>query len=124
MAEKEKAPGSVAAASEAEDIFEQDEPKSSEKECITEIPDLQGGCVRSILMRGEENAITTSELRERLRCTEREVRERVEQERHCGALILAVSGKNGGYFLPDFGEKGINEMLRSYRTARAKALGY
>lgn len=50
----------------------------------------------------------------------RDLRAQVAREREAGALILAKG--DGGYFLPDEGEKGRDELRRFLFTTRLKAI--
>ena len=77
--------------------------------------------IESLLLHGEENAISTQELLsltkiQSARCLQKQI----EQERARGALILSAS--DGGYFLPDDGEKGYRELSAFVRTLRSRAV--
>lgn len=79
--------------------------------------------IEPLLPRGEENALSTAEL---VRVTgfksARELQKVIEAERAQGALILSVSGRDGGYFLPSEGEAGVREISRFVATLQARAL--
>lgn len=85
----------------------------------TASPPAQG--VAAVLRKGEENAIDSRELLRRFHLTDkRQLRALVSNERAHGALILTAP--DGGYFLPDDGEKGRLEMKRFISTIRAKGV--
>ena len=63
-------------------------------------------------MTGAENAIPTRTLVKLTGLSVRDLRAQVAREREAGALILAKG--DGGYFLPDEGEKGRDELLRRF----------
>ena len=71
------------------------------------------------LLRGAENALPLEHLSYISGLTKREVQRRIAAERSGGAVIL--SG-NGGFFLPDFGDKGKNEAAAFVSSIYAKAL--
>lgn len=76
--------------------------------------------VESILLHGEENAISTADLVALTGAKNvRHLQRQIERERLRGALIL--SSADGGYFLPDFGEKGRRELLIFVRTLQRRA---
>lgn len=81
----------------------------------------QAPTVEQFLTAGAENALSTQELMALLQCgSVRQLRQMVEDERRAGALIL--SGPGGGYFLPDTGQKGREELQRQVDITRARAL--
>ena len=85
----------------------------------TASPPTQG--VAAVLCKGQENAIDSRELLRRFHLTDkRQLRALVSNERAHGALILTAP--DGGYFLPDDGEKGRLEMKRFVSTIRAKGV--
>lgn len=86
---------------------------------ITDIIEPQS--IAKYLHRGAENAISTEELLTLCGINSiRQLRKQVAEEREAGALIL--SNTSGGYFLPDAGEKGREEMQHFVNTVRSKAL--
>lgn len=76
--------------------------------------------VEPFLRQGAEHAISTRELQRWTGLGIRDLRAQVAREREAGALIL--SRAEGGYFLPDEGEKGQQEMRRFLVTMRGKAV--
>lgn len=82
--------------------------------------------VSDFLCMGAENAIHAKELARLVGCsTPRQLQHLVAQERRSGTLIL--SDTKGGYYLPDTGIKGRNEIARyvgamSRRAARICAV--
>ena len=83
------------------------------------------GKIESILERrgiyGAENAMAARELSQMLKLSARTMRKIITDERRSGAPILSSTGKAHGYYLPAWGDKGIEEMT-SY-TSRQKARG-
>lgn len=79
--------------------------------------------IAPLLPRGEKNALSTAEL---VRITGaksvRELQKGIEAERAQGALILSVSGRDDGYFLPSEGEAGACEIARFVATLQVRAL--
>ena len=79
--------------------------------------------IEPLLLCGEKNALSTAEL---VRITGaksvRELQKCIEAARARGALILPVSGRDGGYFLPSEGEAGTREIARFVATLQARAL--
>jgi len=79
------------------------------------------GAIARILPQGAENAVSTAEL---VRLTglrnSRTLQIAIATERERGALILSTT--KGGYFLPDDGEKGQQEIAEFVRTLRARAI--
>ena len=79
------------------------------------------GPVSVFLKKGAENALSTTELVKLVGCsTPRRLQMLVSSERENGELIL--SSTSGGYFLPDDGEKGIQEIQRFVDQLRARAI--
>ena len=79
------------------------------------------GPVSVFLKKGAENALSTTELVQLVGCsTPRRLQMLVSSERENGELIL--SSTSGGYFLPDDGEKGIQEIQRFVDQLRARAI--
>lgn len=77
--------------------------------------------IESLLLHGEENAISTAELVELSGVSSaRTLQQQIERERARGALILSAS--DGGYFLPDSGEKGRRELAAFVKTLRSRAV--
>ena len=68
---------------------------------------------------GAENAIPTRTLVKLTGLSVRNLRAQVAREREARALILAKG--DGGYFMPDEGEKGRDELRRFLFTTRLKA---
>ena len=76
------------------------------------------GYFESILLRGAENAVSTADLLELTGIrTARRLRMAVASEREAGSVILSNAD---GYFLPDYGEKGHQEIARFIATITAK----
>lgn len=77
--------------------------------------------IESLLLHGEENAIPTSDLVAiaGVKST-RHLQKQIEWERARGALILSAA--DGGYFLPDDGEKGMRELSAFVTTLRRRAV--
>ena len=76
--------------------------------------------VAAFLGHGEENAISASLLAALTGCrSQRQLRRRVAAERARGALIL--SNTRTGYYLPDRGEKGRQEIRRYELTMKRHA---
>lgn len=79
------------------------------------------GPVSAFLKKGAENALSTAELVKLVGCsTPRCLQKLISFERENGELIL--SSTSGGYFLPDNGEKGIQEIQRFVDQLRARAI--
>lgn len=67
----------------------------------------QVGYIENLLPHGAENAVSAATLMILGGYTDsRSMRAAIEAERRAGALILCTRRVNGGYFLPDDGEKG------------------
>ena len=81
----------------------------------------QVGAIEQLLPQGAENAVGTAEL---VRLTglrnSRTLQIAIATERERGALILSTT--KGGYFLPDDGLKGQQEIAEFVRTLRARAI--
>lgn len=73
--------------------------------------------VTPYLRQGEENAIPARELAKICGVSPRVLRKTVERERLQGKLILA---SDLGYFTPDSGAKGLEEMRRFVRRSDAR----
>ena len=71
------------------------------------------------LLRGAENALPLKHLSYISGLTKREVQRRIAAERSRGAVILS---DNGGFYLPDFGDKGRDEAAAFVALIYAKAL--
>ena len=93
-------------------------------------PDKEKGCilpndnntVYGFLQHGAENAISTQELMRLVGCSDvRTLRALVAAERNAGAVILSKG--SGGYFLPDSGEKGKQEIEECITLLRSRAVG-
>ena len=88
---------------------------------LTTATGREQGQIERLLPHGEENAIPTAALVQLAGAkTSRSPQGRIEAERQAGALILSTT--KGGYFLPDAGEKGKQEINAYVRTLRARAL--
>jgi len=86
----------------------------------TETTETQG-FVTSFLSKGAENAMSTKDL---LQLTglpnARVLRQHIQHERGAGQVLL--SSTNGGYYLPDDGTKGQQEIADCYRSMRSRAI--
>lgn len=81
------------------------------------------GLIESLLLQGEENAISSSDLVNLTGVKSvRELQLIIAQEREAGALILSSCRGGGGYFLPSDGEVGKREIAAFVATLRARAL--
>lgn len=81
------------------------------------------GLIESLLLQGEENAISSSDLVNLSGVKSvRELQLIIAQEREAGALILSSCRGGGGYFLPSDGEVGKREIAAFVATLRARAL--
>lgn len=79
--------------------------------------------VADFLLRGAENAIPSKDLIKITGIpTDRALRLAVFKERNAGAVILSTTRNRGGYFLPDEGEKGLQETAGWVRTQTSRAL--
>lgn len=77
--------------------------------------------ISSILMRGEENAISTAKLMEFTGLSRRQLQEQIQFERSPDNMILSRSNRGGGYFLPDADpDKGRNEIVRFMSTVSSR----
>lgn len=73
------------------------------------------------LKHGKENAISGSDLAEQLMCGSiKELQKYISQDRKAGAVILFTA--LGGYFLPDHGKKGCEEIREYLETVAARKL--
>ena len=70
---------------------------------------------------GRDNAISPAALAAFLGVDKRTLRAKIEQERRDGALILS-SFDRSGYFRPQSGEAGREEISRYYHQQRGHAL--
>lgn len=95
----------------------------SNNQHTTEEPRRQG-IVESCLRRGERNAIRSDELILMTGASgTRGLQYMIEEERRHGALILArPASLGGGYYLPDDGEAGHQELLKYYQALRRRCL--
>ena len=117
--EKEKAPGSEATLTGAEDV----QASSLLTDENTTKPLKGQGRIEAMLLRGEKYAIPTRDLVERAGAhSARDLQSEIEAERAAGALILSKGGKGGGYFLPAAGETGRREIAAFIRTLNARAV--
>ena len=81
------------------------------------------GLIESLLLQGEENAISSSDLVSMTGVKSvRELQLIIAQEREAGSLILSTCRGGGGYFLPSDGEVGKREIAAFVATLRARAL--
>ena len=81
------------------------------------------GLIESLLLQGEENAISSGDLVNLTGVkSTRELQLIISQEREAGALILSTCRGGGGYFLPSDGEMGKREIAAFVATLRARAL--
>lgn len=81
---------------------------------------FQGNVVERYLLKGRENAIPGRDLTEMIGCgSKRYLQSLISIERQNGAMILSCQA---GYFLPDDGEKGREEIQRFISQFRAMAL--
>lgn len=88
-------------------------------QCITDTPRRQ--VIETLLPRGKENAVNSKVLARIAGCSSvRVLQALVAAERQTGALIL--SSTSGGYYLPDEGIKGQQEIAEFYRTLHARAI--
>ena len=117
MTMNEKAAAGVVSADDSrrDQASQQDLPR---KEYI-----MRGAVVQVVepfLLHGAENAISTKELQRWTGLGVRDLRAQVAREREAGALIL--SRGEGGYFLPDDGEKGRDELRRFVVLMQSEAI--
>ena len=78
------------------------------------------GTIENVLKHGADNGITMAELKERFKCSDREIRAQVHKERVDGAVILAG---DTGFYLPSYDdEEALNEIaaFENRMTAKAK----
>lgn len=80
--------------------------------------------VAPLLGHGEENAVPTAELVNRLGLRDsRKLRALIEQERAEGVLILSTVRGSGGYYLPSSEPSQAREELAAFiRTVHARAV--
>ena len=79
------------------------------------------GIVEKSLQQGAENAVSIDYLLTVTgHKTARALQSEIAREREAGALIL--SSNRSGYYLPDSGEKGRQEIARFISTLRARSL--
>lgn len=64
-----------------------------------------------LLSRGEENARSRAHLSQRLKVSDRDLRDLVAEARTRGHPVLS-SSKGAGYYLPAVGKQGIDEANR------------
>ena len=77
--------------------------------------------IASILPVGAENAIPSARLVEMIDCgTVRKLQSLIAKEREAGALILSTT--TGGYFMPDTGQKGREEIAAFVAVLHARAV--
>ncbi len=89
--------------------------------CSTQDAASQGR-IAAILPRGAENAVSARLLMQMIGIPNRkQLRVMVDYERQAGALILSKMNEGGGYFLPDYGIKGMREIEAFIKTFRAQA---
>lgn len=89
--------------------------------CITSPADGQMFPIASLLPTGSENAISARVLVDLVGCGNvRQLQHLISKERECGALILSTT--SGGYFLPDAGTKGRNEIAAFVAALHARAI--
>lgn len=81
----------------------------------------QAKTISQFLKQGEENAISTAELKALAHCGTRELRQKVSNERASGVPIL--TRPQGGYYLPSAGQKGRDEIERNRAFLMAKGVG-
>ena len=100
------------------------QPFASQQEQLFPLPDstTQSGTAQrffqNILPKGAENAIKTTELCQMMGIRDaRALRKMISDERALGAVVLSC---DGGYFLPDDGEKGRREAAAFIATVTAK----
>lgn len=117
MMKNEKAAAGVASADDSrrDHASQQDLPQAeyTTRKAVVQV-------VEPFLLSGAENAIPTRTLVKLTGLSVRDLRAQVAREREAGALILAKG--DGGYFLPDEGEKGRDELRRFLFTTRLKAI--
>ena len=119
---KEKARPDVGASEQAEPEMTACKQSNSLSNFNT-VESRKQGYVEGFLLHGAENAIPSTQL---VRLTglssSRALQKLIEWERRNGALILSRDGSGGGYYLPDEGEKGLQEIAEFVMTNRARAI--
>jgi hypothetical protein len=81
------------------------------------------GLVESLLLHGRRNAVSTRTLLARTHFRSvRDLRHQIAREREGGALILSSKAAGGGYFLPDLGAAGRDELVACYTQGRRQAI--
>lgn len=88
-------------------------------------PQLQKqGYIEALLPRGEQNAISSTEL-VRLAGVRsaRELQNQIAREREAGSVILSTCRGVGGYFRPAPGEAGKQEIAAFVSTLASRAIG-
>ena len=121
MAAKRNARPAVGAAGQAE----RERHWASGNSCndFTTSVSRKQGLIESLLLQGEENAISSSDLVSMTGVKSiRELQLIIAQEREAGSLILSSCRGGGGYFLPSDGEVGKREIAAFVATLRARAL--
>lgn len=84
-------------------------------------PQVSSKAIVDFLPQGIENAMSTQTLMSLCGCSSaRQLQERIATERARGSVILSSS--TGGYFLPDAGEKGRQEIQAYIATLNARAV--
>lgn len=87
------------------------------------MPEEKKQRVSDFLLKGAENARSKETMLRLTGCSStRELNRLIELERDQGVIILANTKAPGGYFLPDDGEKGREEMRHFVADLRAKGL--
>lgn len=122
MNEKEKSrPGAATPERDKNEGVKAENMTSTFSNDDTIIREKHQGPVSVFLKKGAENALSTTELVQLVGCsTPRRLQMLIAFERDGGELIL--SSTSGGYFLPDDGEKGIQEIQRFVYQLRARAI--
>lgn len=121
MREKNTRPDSGKSEREATETAAFADTTFSEDHC-TKGDNKTQGRIEKLLLHGEHNAIQTQTLVELtgLRSA-RQLQSEIERERLNGAMILSTVRRGGGYFLPDCGERGRQEINDYIRTLTARA---
>lgn len=77
--------------------------------------------IAELLPAGAENAVSSRSLAQMIGCSDvRQLQSMIAKERERGALILSTT--TGGYFLPDVGEKGKQEIAAFVSALHARAI--
>lgn len=77
--------------------------------------------IAELLPVGAENAVSSRSLAQMVGCGDvRQLQSMIAKERERGALILSTT--RGGYFLPDTGQKGKQEIAAFVAALHARAL--